>query len=303
VIAAYLAEESALGRAERTVRDYRARLGYFAAYAGGAQPELVSLEAVRGYHESLIARGLSSSSRNSYMSSVRAYLRWAHRRGLLGADLSVRVELPKPERRLPPVPLTAGQAAALIDGAPGAGAAGLRNRAILELLYACGLRHGELLGLDVADVDFGERRLFVRGKGAKDRVLPVHRRALAAVAAYLRARGGRQDAGAPLFTSREGGPGPRMARLTPLFGPASRRLGRRVYPHLLRHTFAVHMLQGGANLRYVQALLGHDSPETTGRYLGLAKDDLKSAYDAAMLNLYRMGDGRRTRSPRPAGRP
>lgn len=287
MIGRYIAHQGALGRSPATIRDYRKRLRYFAAFRGTRRLRGLTLERVRGYHESLIARGLMAASRKAYMSTVRGYLRWAAGRGLMSRNLADRIELPVVEKKLPPTPLTVQDMAALLDGGRVRTPQRRRDRAVMEVLYACGLRRAELLGLDVGDVDFAESRVFVRGKGAKDRVLPVHGRALGAVRAYLRARGGKQEGQVPLFVAHRG-PNAGRARLkslAPLFRAVSRRLGKHVHPHLMRHTFAVHVLQGGADVRYVQALLGHESPDTTSRYLGLAKNDLKRAYDAAVARL------------------
>lgn len=288
MIADYIAQVAALGRSERTLHEYRKRLRYFLEFSRSRAPKDITLEAIRRYHDDLIERRLKASSRKSFMSTVKDFLKWAFKRGLMLTDLSGRVELPKPEKRLPPTPLTPQDMAELIESVAAGTALGRRDRAILELLYGCGLRRAELLALNVGDVDFDENRLFVRGKGSKDRVLSVNDRALDAVVEYLRARGGKLPPQAPLFLKHtvDGKVGKtRLSQLDPLFRKLNRRMKKHVHPHLLRHTFAVHLLQGGADLRYVQALLGHESPDTTSRYLGLVKDDLKLAYDRAVERL------------------
>ena len=157
---------------------------------------------------------------------------------------------------------------------------------MLEVLYGCGLRRGELLGLNVGDVNFIEQTLFVdKGKGGKDRLLPIHHAALTAISEYLATRGGRPKKRSPLFVIHQSETaGKRMSRadLEAVFRGLNKRSQKHIYPHLFRHTFACHLLQNGADLRYVQALLGHESPDTTSRYLGLCKADLKKEYDRAV---------------------
>jgi site-specific recombinase XerD len=283
----YLAHCEALGRAQRTSACYRKRLGYFAGFAAGRgvrRLQDVTLELVRRYHRTLTGRRLAAASCKAMLGTVRDFLSWAHAQGLMLSDLSRRIELPRPGHKLPPAPLTAEDIGRMLEAVGSGSVTDRRDRAILELLYGCGLRRAELMGLNVGDANFSGKHLFVRGKGAKDRMLPVNDCALEALTAYLRARGGRLSEDAPLFVVHQGrGAGrERLLSVAPLFRRLSAELRKHLHPHLLRHTFACHLLQGGADLRYVQALLGHESPDTTSRYLGLVKDDLKRAYDQAV---------------------
>jgi len=202
------------------------------------------------------------------------------------ADIAPRIEIPKPEKSLPPTPLTHDEVLRLLALPSTETATGKRNRAILELLYGCGLRRAELLGLDFVDLDFDAATLLVRhGKGNKDRFLPVGDLALVALKSYLGARGRKLKPRDPLFVTRIGTRAEkRMSEsdISAFFRVIRRRFHRHVHPHLLRHTFACHLLQGGADLRYVQALLGHESPDTTSGYLGLVKEEVKEAYDRAV---------------------
>ena len=201
-------------------------------------------------------------------------------------DVAARMELPEKEGPLPPTPLSVDEVSQLFDLVPPTSPTYKRNRALLELLYACGLRRSEAVGLNMGDISFAERTVFVRGKGGKDRVVPVHDGALRAVSAYLKARGGRPRSSSPLFVSSMWDDDSRR-RITKsvvdrLFRALNAGFHKHVHPHLLRHTFAVHLLQNGADIRFVQLLLGHESPETTSRYLGLTKEDIRQAYDAAI---------------------
>lgn len=287
----YLQHAAALGRSPRTVEEYEKRLGYFRDFAYGRKTKkLSSVDAalVRDYHQSLIARELQPSSRKALLSCVRDFLRWAYERKLILTNLAPRVEIPRPGKKLPPTPLSEEEVLALL-GLPGNSTlARKRNTAILELLYGCALRGHELLGLNVGDLDLDAGTLFVRGKGGKDRLVPVNDTALAAVATYLQAGRRKPRQGDPLFVTSPAKSSPKRMNandLKNMFHRLNRRFPKHVHAHLLRHTCAVHMLKGGADLRFVQALLGHANPDTTSGYLGLVRDDLKRAYDAAVETL------------------
>jgi len=205
------------------------------------------------------------------------------------SDISGQIELPQLDKKLPPKPLTqeeVGQLLALIK--PNT-LISKRNYAILELFYACGLRISELVGLNIGDIDFHTEVVFVRGKGDKDRQVPIHRAALKRIANYLEERGGKPKKRSPLFVAysnrTKGETRLIKAAIYGIFGKLNKRFHKHVHPHLLRHTFAVHLLQAGVDIRYLQLLMGHESPETTGVYLGLVKDDLKAEYDRAISGI------------------
>lgn len=285
LVRSYLQHMEALGRTPKTIEAYRQRLAAMSQYRRAIDTEpadwqRLTLDDIRDYHDELIERGVSIGTQRVYIAAVQNLLRWADQHGQmpLGAtDWIERIDIPKRDQKLPPTPLTVVDMAMLLRSATG-----LRERAILEVLYACGLRRGELLGLNVGDLDFERQRVFVRGKGEKDRVVPIHPQALDAAARYLSKRAGRPRSRSPLFsTAAEDGRKRLNANyLAQLFRRLRIKAGKHgfnmhIHPHLLRHTFAVHLLQGGADIRHVQVLLGHESPETTSRYLGLVKDDLK----------------------------
>lgn len=178
----------------------------------------------------------------------------------------------------------------LLSGLPKRSVTDKRNRAMLKVLYACGLRRHELLGLNVGDVDFQAGTLFIRGKSGKDRIVPVHDTALEAVTLYLGARPRKPRKCSPLFVShrpQDGGKRIKVQTVERVFRQINKRFSKHVHPHLLRHTFAVHLLQNGADIRHVQALLGHESADTTSRYLGLVKDELKRAYDRGIEAIFK----------------
>jgi integrase/recombinase XerC len=162
--------------------------------------------------------------------------------------------------------------------APG-GTARARDTAVLEILYATGLRVSELAGLDLDDVDRSQQTVRVLGKGRKERIVPYGSRAAGALAAYLEGRGG--GAG-PLFANRRGGRlGVRSLHTIVRRSAAATGITRRVSPHTLRHTFATHLLDAGADLRVIQELLGHSRLSTTQRYTHVGADQLMRVYDAA----------------------
>jgi site-specific recombinase XerD len=284
----FLAQAGAKGCSPRTVFEAQRRLRYFREFAAKrkvVEVRDVTAELLQAYHEAMRARGLKTTSRRQYLHAVLLFLKWAHRTGCTLADVGYRVEMPKQERRLPPTPLTPDDMVRLLDLFPGRNVVDQRHRAMLELFYGCGLRREELIGMNVGDVDFGAEAVLVRhGKGRKDRLLPINEPALEALAAYLSTRGRKLAKEAALFVTK-GGRRLRACNVEALFRIVRKRFPKHVHAHLLRHTFAVHLLQGGADIRYVQALLGHESPDTTGQYLGLVKHDLQRIYDAAIESL------------------
>ena len=275
----YLAVER--GASPHTVRSYAGDLREFSAFlrrAGDLGPSAVDMRSMRAYLASLHQRGLAKSSIGRKLASVRSCLRFLARRGVIEQNPARLVRSPRPPRRLPSF-LPKDESKQLLDRAHGPSASGCRDHALLELLYATGIRVAECCGLDGTDVDRSHGTVRVVGKGDKERVVPVGEVALEAIDAYLAARG-RPDG--PLFTNARGG------RLTTrsaqrIVGRQARLSGtsRRVTPHTLRHTFATHMLGEGADLRLIQELLGHRRLSTTQRYTHVSPEHLMKVYDAA----------------------
>ena len=271
----------------RTLKNYREALAAYRAWRGegfsGWRGE--SPDDFRGYLFALMKQGLKRSTVRLRFAALRSFYKFlVHRRGLAASPVAA-VQLPKPERALPVV-LTVGQIEELLAlplRVPPAKQAPewlpARDVAILELFYSCGLRVSELCGLEVADVDFLGEVVRVLGKGAKERLVPVGGPALAALQRY------RQQAAVssgPLFLSK------RRTRITQqavdLLLKKYLKLSSipfKVSPHKLRHSFATHLLDAGADLRSVQALLGHASLSTTQIYTHVTKERLRQAYDQA----------------------
>jgi integrase/recombinase XerD len=230
----------------------------------------------------LTAAGYSSKTINRRLSAVRALYRWLVHEGITDEDAAAALASPKVARLLPHT-LSDEDIQALIDSCDVDTAVGLRDRTEIELLYATGARISELSGIDVADVDFGQGQVRLFGKGSKERIVPVYEAALDTVRAYLiRARPKLRGKSAPdpdaLFRSTRGN---RMSAdsLRRSFEQhvALAGIDGRVTPHAMRHSYATELLGGGADLRSVQELLGHESLSTTQIYTHLSVDRLKDA--------------------------
>jgi len=287
--AGHLARERRLSA--HTSRAYRSDLDSLATFLARADLSLgsASRSSLRRWLAHLGTRGYARSSLARKAAAVRTFYAWAVQSGSLPEDPAVLLTGPAPASRLPAV-LKADDAARLAAAPPSADPVGLRDRAILELLYGSGLRVSELCGLDVADLDLHRGMVRVMGKGSKERVVPVGDYAVLAVRAYL--AGARAaflpESGTPaaergdrsaMFLNR------RKRRLTPRDAYAVVRAygtltlpGRTLGPHTLRHSYATHLLEGGADVRAVQEMLGHASLATTQRYTHVSRGRLFDAY-------------------------
>jgi integrase/recombinase XerD len=236
---------------------------------------------VRAHLAALSDRGLSARSQARALAAVRGFLRFLALRGVLPDDPARRIRIRRPPARLPRA-LGTAEIGTLLAQPADAERRGLRDRALLELLYACGLRVSEAIGLRGAQVDLSAGFVTVLGKGGKERVVPLGRPARAALEAYLtqaRPRLLRGRASPFVFL----GPGGRPLTRQAVWKLVRRRalaagLGRRVSPHTLRHTFATHLLSGGADLRIVQTLLGHADIGTTQIYTHVAPGRLREVH-------------------------
>ncbi|RUL63328.1 tyrosine recombinase XerC [Dyella dinghuensis] len=241
---------------------------------------------MRGFIASEHRAGLSPKSLQRLLSSCRSLFRQLTREGLLAHDPLAGVRGPKVHRKLPQV-LDVDEATALVEG-DGDDALGVRDRAMLELFYSSGLRLSELIGLRWLDLDLDAGEVRVLGKGRKTRIVPVGRHAIAALRALGEAEGRAPES--PVFRGRNGAaisPRTVQARMKTL---AMRQgFAKHVHPHLLRHTFASHMLESSGDLRAVQELLGHADIATTQIYTHLDFQHLAKVYDAAHPRARRKG--------------
>ncbi|HEV8530688.1 MAG TPA: tyrosine recombinase XerC [Methylomirabilota bacterium] len=269
------------GASPHTLRGYAtdlAELRTFLARQGVRELARADSRAIRAWLAWLHDRKLAKSSIARKLATVRSCFKFLARRGAVELNPARQVRSPKLPKRLPSF-LPKDESKDLLDLPPERSAAGLRDRALLELLYASGLRVAECCGLDRDDVDRRQGTVRVMGKGGKERVVPAGDAALQAVDAWLAVRG---EARGPLFTNSRGG------RLTTrsvqrIVKGRARAAGidRRVTPHTLRHSFATHMLGEGADLRLIQELLGHSRLSTTQRYTHVSPEHLMKVYDAS----------------------
>jgi integrase/recombinase XerC len=267
-----------------TLHAYRSDLEQFREFLRGERGADAGAEAVdhlliRRYL-ALLHKSHKKSSIGRKLAAIRAFYKYLLRLGKVAKNPAELVSTPKKEKRVP-FHLTIDEVIALVEAPKGSNVLPLRDRVILETLYSCGIRVSELTGLDLADLDLEEGLVRVLGKGNKERIVPLGSYARQAIAPYLAVRGN-PPADAPLLLNARGG------RLT------SRSVGRivdkyilrlatvkKISPHTLRHTFATHLLEGGADLRAIQELLGHASLSTTQKYTHVSIDRLMEVYDKA----------------------
>lgn len=288
------------GASVHTLRAYRRELENFAAWMLAQYPDLeaagIEHTQIRAYLGSLYERGLSKPSAARALAAIRSWFKWLARAGHVEQNAASLVATPKLPKRLPRVPSIEQMNHVVDTVRDDAASWPARDRAILELLYGCGIRNAELVGLNLQDIHWANEAILVRGKGQKQRYVPLGDAAAEAVRAYLAERSARLAAAAPdsaattpaLFVNlhlrglAKGG----QARLT------TRSVGRivkriailrglsvDVHPHTLRHAFGTHLLEEGADLRAIQELLGHERLSTTQRYTQLTTAQLTEVYD------------------------
>jgi integrase/recombinase XerC len=244
------------------------------------RPEDADPLAIRGFLASLHRRGLARASSARKLAGLRTFFRYLCREGRLDANPARAIATPRRDRRIPAV-LDEAEVRSLLD-LPGDGFAAVRGRAILELLYASGVRCAELVALDAGDVDLDARMVRVLGKGRKERIVLFGHRALAALGAWLALRSkGRPRTDALFLNARGGRLTDRSVRALVARRVGQAALARRCSPHTLRHSFATHLLTRGADLRAIQELLGHASLSTTQRYTHVDTSHLLEVYRKA----------------------
>jgi integrase/recombinase XerD len=286
---AYLELERGLSR--NTLEAYRSDLLAFGEFLGrralsAVEAEHIDLaEFLSELADAPIPASAATLARK--VACLRSFYRHLRREGAIGHDPTAELRGPRKSQRLPRV-LSRDEVARLLSQPKGTDARALRDRALLETMYACGLRASEAIGLELQDVDLQGGVLCARGKGSKERLVPIGRQAVAALKVYCtRARpvllasgGGR--AGGRLFLNRRGSGLTRQGLYKIVQGYAqSAGLSDRMSPHTLRHTFATHLLAGGCDLRSLQEMLGHADLATTQVYTHLSAERLKDAYFSA----------------------
>jgi len=277
-----------------TGKSYLADLGQFKVFLEKRAPSdrtEVGIPAdpmvIRSFLASLYRQKLSKSTISRKVAALRSFYRYLLREGKASFNPAELLQLPRCEKYIPVV-LSVDEVLSLLRVRFSEDAAGLRDRAMIELFYTAGIRLSELTGLNLGDVHLAEGLVKVRGKGRRERIVPAGRPALEAIEAYLQRRPELAEGlperadGAPLFLSRRGKRmNPRgVARVVERVVRES-GIGRKISPHALRHTFATHLLDAGADLRSIQEMLGHRSLSTTQKYTSVSVSRLMEVYDRA----------------------
>jgi integrase/recombinase XerC len=287
-IVRYLEELARAGNSEHSVRAYESDLRQFLAYLSPPDlappaPAAIDLLILREWLAALYRDELSAVSIRRKLAAVRGLFRFLMREGVVPLNVARLVRTPKAPKKLPEV-MTAEQVNALIDGV---GAASferpfpLRDRAIFELLYGCGIRVSELAGLNLEDIDRSEGWLRVRGKGKKERQVPLPGQAAQSLERYLAGRAVVRDQPAVFLNHRRGRLTTRgISGIVKLYATHLTN-DPSVHPHSFRHAYATHLLADGADLRAIQELLGHARLSTTQKYTQVSLTDLMAVYDKA----------------------
>ena len=268
------------GVSAHTLRAYRKDLTDFIAQVK-TEPGKIDMLDVRGFIAEQIKKGLNKTTVSRRLSSVRSFFKFLYREGYMKSNPAKLVSSPRLPKLLPKY-LSVDDAFSLVEKPEGIGFAPARDRAILELLYSSGLRVGELAGLNVEDINVREALVKARGKGKKERIVPIGSKALDAIKTYLVERILLKSKEKAVFLNRLG---TRLTdrgvrRIVVKYARAIAINGS-IGPHTLRHSFASHLLQGGADLRVIQELLGHASLSTTQKYTHLDVAHLMDVYDKA----------------------
>lgn len=263
-----------------TLRAYRKDLEEFSKFVN-IKPEDVELADVRGFIAEQIKSGLNKTSVSRRLASIRSFFKFLYREGYKRINPAKLVSKPKLPKLLPRF-LSVDDAFALVERPVGTGFLPARDRAILELLYSSGLRVSEISSLNIDDINTKEGFLKVKGKGRKERMVPVGSKAIDAIKSYMVERIALKSKDRFLFLNRRGkGFSDRGVRRLVVKYARMTGISGKIGPHALRHTFATHLLQGGADLRVIQELLGHSSLSTTQKYTHLDVTHLIDVYDKA----------------------
>lgn len=268
-----------------TIKAYRTDLAQFSEYVGPQGWSDIDHVLIRGYLANLYERGLSKTSVARSLAALRSLYRWLAQEGEVQQNPAALVATPKLPKKLPRVPTIEEVNTVLDSEMPECSAFGERDQVILELLYGCGIRNSELIGINLDDIRWSNGMILVRGKGRKERYVPFGESAKTAVQAYLAARQ-RVLGETKRTTERALLVNLRGARLTTRSVgrivkqiAVARGLSPDVHPHTLRHAFGTHMLEEGADLRAIQEMLGHERLSTTQRYTQLTVKHVMDVYD------------------------
>jgi integrase/recombinase XerC len=289
-VAKYLAELARRGASKHTLRNYGSDLEQFANYfeppGATVSPEIedVDMPLLREWLGGLYDQQLTSVSVRRKLAAVRAMYKFLLREGIVQTNPAAGLRTPRIGQRLPEV-MSEEKTNRLIDAVeqkePVEKPSWERDLALLEFLYGCGIRVSELVGINLEDLDFSQGWLRVRGKGNKEREVPVGERAVAAAKRYLEKRAGTPDERALFLNSRGTRLSDRQVRRLVKFYALAATGDSTVHPHSFRHAYATHLLSDGADLRAIQELLGHARLSTTQKYTQVSLKDLQAVYDRA----------------------
>ena len=267
-----------------TIKAYTGDLDAFAAYIGARQWEAIDHIAIRSFLSHLYDKGLSKQSVARALAAVRSLYRWLAQEGAVEQNPAKLVSTPRLPKKLPRVP-TIEEVNSVLDGKmPEVASFPERDRLMLELLYGCGIRNSELVGVNLDDIRISNEAILIRGKGKKERYVPFGGSVSAALAAYLPWRqkllATLKKTNSALLVNQRGGrlTTRSVGRIVKRIAVA-RGLSPDVHPHTLRHAFGTHMLEEGADLRAIQELLGHERLATTQRYTQLSVKHMMEVYD------------------------
>jgi integrase/recombinase XerC len=267
-----------------TIKAYSGDLQLFAAYVGPRKIEHIDHVTIRGFLSSLYEKELGKTSVARALAAVRSLYRWLAQEGIVEQNPAALVSTPKLAKKLPRVPTVEEMNSVLDGNMPEIASFPERDRLMLELLYGCGIRNSELVGINIDDVRLNAEAILIRGKGKKERYVPFGDEVKSALAKYLPARQltlaeFRKNTPALLVNQRGGRLTTRsVGRIIKRIAVA-KGLSADVHPHTLRHAFGTHMLEEGADLRAIQEMLGHERLSTTQRYTQLSMKHLISVYD------------------------
>ncbi len=278
----YLNLEKALSR--NTINSYKSDLVNiftFLSERGHSDFKNIAAGDIADFFEFLVETGIGASTRSRYLSSTRGLFSYLVSEKIIDSDITELIEFPKTSRKLPEV-LTIDEVEKILSSYKGENPAEIRNRAMLEVLYSCGLRISELLALRTRDIFEEINIIKVFGKGSKERLIPIGSIALGWIRKYhLKGRLNfkKPSTDDTLFLNQRGGTLSRMGAWKIIREAASKaRIEKKVYPHIFRHSFATHLLEGGADLRAVQEMLGHADISTTQIYSHLDKDFINEVH-------------------------
>jgi integrase/recombinase XerC len=283
-VAQFLSSLRERNASPNTIKAYTGDLNIFCAYVGSRRWREIDHVTIRGFLSRLYEKGLSKTSVARSLAAVRSLYRWLAQEGVVEQNPAALVSTPKLAKKLPRVP-TMEEMNSVLDGQmPEIASFPERDRLMLELLYGCGIRNSELVGINLDDVRLSAEAILIRGKGKKERYVPFGDGVTSALAVYLPVRQmvlseSRKDTRALLINQRGGRLTTRsVGRIIKKIAVA-KGLSPDVHPHTLRHAFGTHMLEEGADLRAIQEMLGHERLSTTQRYTQLSMKHLLSVYD------------------------